>query len=78
MFREVTNNVIKNFAMIFSDVTVLMSDIVAQEWEKAGNTYADILGLSVGKLPPALTNSGITIDKTLSNLHELIPHRTDY
>jgi len=76
--RELTNNVIRNFAMIFSDVTVLMSDIAAQDWEKAGNTYADILVLSVGKLPPALTDSGITINKTLDNLHELIPHRTDY
>jgi len=64
--------------MLISDAGVLISAFADEEWEKAGATYADMLILSVGKLPPPLRDSGIVIDKELSNLRILIPHKSDH
>jgi len=78
LVAALTDNIIKNFEKIISDVGVLIADFASGQWEKAGATYADILILAVGTLAPRLTHSGITIDKNLSNLHELIPHNTTW
>ena len=78
MVSTLSTNVITNLMAIISDVGVLINAFDRKQYETAGKTYADILVLVVGNLPPPLEHSGMEIKKDLSNLHELIPHKSNY
>ena len=74
LVADITANLAENINEIIATGTGMVKMFIAEDWEKAGTAYADMLILTIGKLPPRLTASGFKISATLDNLHELIPH----